>query len=505
MGEKMLEMRQIDKRFPGVHALKKVDFFVEKGEIHGLMGENGAGKSTLIKILTGVYTKDEGEIYLEGRLISPSSSLEAQREGISTIYQEINLVPNLTVAENIFLGRQPGKRGGIDWKTMEERAKELIDSLGVQINVRTLAGRLSMPMQQMVAMARAMSLQAKIMVVDEATSSLDEKEVDIFFKVLKRLKSQGLSIIFISHRLNEIYEICDSLTVLKDGERVGQYAASKISRLELISKMIGRDARTIAGVKRGKNKNLDCADIILKMDKVSTWDKLRDVSLEVRRGEIVGLAGLLGAGRTEIAKVIFGEDTRYEGNIEIDGKKVKFRQPADAIRAGIAYCSENRASEGIFPNMSVRENLTSAILPRLCTGGVIQKRKQSKLTGEYIEEMNIKTPSQEQTIKYLSGGNQQKVILSKWICMQPRLIILDEPTRGIDVGAKAEIEKIIQKLAGEGIAVLFISSELDELIRNCDRIIVIRDGKKMGELQDSADFSEDKILNLIARGNEDQR
>lgn len=505
MEAKMLEMRNIDKRFPGVHALKKVNFSVEKGEIHALMGENGAGKSTLIKILTGIYEKDEGAIFLEGREISPSSSLEAQRAGISTIYQEINLVPNLTVAENIFLGRQPQKRGGIDWEAMEKAADQLVESLGVKIEVKSLAGKLSMPMQQMVAMARAMSLKAKIMVVDEATSSLDEKEVNIFFRVLKKLRDQGISIIFISHRLNEIYELCDSLTVLKDGEFVGQYKVSDISKLELISKMIGRDAKAIAGVKKEKHKNLDREGCLLQVENVSNRDKLKGISFEVKKGEVVGLAGLLGAGRTEIAKVIFGEDTHYTGSIKINGEKVKFRQPADAIKKGIAYCSENRATEGILPNMNVRENLTSAILPQLCAGGVIQKRKQIKLTERHIQEMNIKTPSQEQAMKYLSGGNQQKVILSKWICMNPQLIILDEPTRGIDVGAKVEIEKIIQKLAGEGIAVLFISSEMDELIRNCDRIIVIRDGKKMGELQESEEFSEDNILNLIAQGKEEQR
>ena len=504
MEKKILEMRQIDKSFPGVHALKKVDFSVEKGEIHGLMGENGAGKSTLIKILTGIYTKDSGGIYLEGRRISPSSPLEAQREGISTIYQEINLVPNLTVAENIFLGRQPRKRSGIDRKAMEKQAEKLIEGLGVRMDVRIPAGRLSMPMQQMAAMARAMSLQAKVMVIDEATSSLDEKEVDIFFKVLRHLKNQGISIIFISHRLNEIYEICDTLTVLKDGELVGRYETSKISKLELVSKMIGRDAGTMAGIRRERNKKLDSAETILKLDQVSTRDKLKNISFEMRRGEIVGLAGLLGAGRTEIAKVIFGEDIHYTGNIEINGKRIKFRQPADAIREGIAYCSENRASEGILPDMNVRENLTSAILPQLCKGGVVQKGRQAKLTEGYIKEMNIKTPSQEQAIKYLSGGNQQKVILSKWICMKPRFIILDEPTRGIDVGAKAEIEKIIQKLAEEGIAILFISSELDELIRNCDRIIVIRDGQKMGELSNSEECTEERILRLIARGNGEQ-
>lgn len=463
MEAKMLEMRNIDKRFPGVHALKKVNFSVEKGEIHALMGENGAGKSTLIKILTGIYEKDEGAIFLEGREISPSSSLEAQRAGISTIYQEINLVPNLTVAENIFLGRQPQKRGGIDWEAMEKAADQLVESLGVKIDVKSLAGKLSMPMQQMVAMARAMSLKAKIMVVDEATSSLDEKEVNIFFRVLKKLRDQGISIIFISHRLNEIYELCDSLTVLKDGEFVGQYKVSDISKLELVSKMIGRDAKAIAGVKKEKHKNLDREGCLLQVENVSNRDKLKGISFEVKKGEVVGLAGLLGAGRTEIAKVIFGEDTHYTGSIKINGEKVKFRQPADAIKKGIAYCSENRATEGILPNMNVRENLTSAILPQLCAGGVIQKRKQIKLTKRHIREMNIKTPSQEQAMKYLSGGNQQKVILSKWICMNPQLIILDEPTRGIDVGAKVEIEKIIQKLAGDGIAVLFISSEMDEL------------------------------------------
>lgn len=501
MREILLSMKSISKAFPGVQALKDVDFQVAKGEIHALMGENGAGKSTLIKILTGIYQKDAGEIIFDGNEIAPASSAEAQNLGISTIYQEINLVPNLSVCENIFLGRFPKSKGKISWRQVETEAQRLMDSIGVDIDVKKMVFELSTPMQQMVAIVRAMSLNAKIMIVDEATSSLDENEVSVFFRILRRLKEQGMAVIFISHRLNEIYEICDYLTILKDGELVGEYPKENLSRLELVSKMIGRDASAITKRQKVRTQNLDHVDIALEVRNISTKTKLRGMSFAIREGEVVGLVGLLGSGRTELARIIFGADTDYTGEIWMGGKPVRFRQPKDAIAAGIAYCSESRREEGILPNMLVKENLTAAVLPRITKRGVVQRREQKSLTQEYIGTMRIKTPTMDQRIKYLSGGNQQKVILSRWMCIHPKLIILDEPTRGIDVGAKAEIEALIRKLAAQKIAVLLISSEMEEVIRNSDRVIVIRDGAKLGEYENSEGLSEERILEIIAHGN----
>lgn len=500
MRDILLSMNHISKAFPGVQALKDVSFQVAKGEIHALMGENGAGKSTLIKILTGIYQKDSGEILFGGEEIAPVSSTEAQSLGISTIYQEINLVPNLSVCENIFLGRQPKKNGKIDWKQVESQSRELMQGIGVDIDVKALVSDLSTPMQQMVAIVRAMSLNAKIMVVDEATSSLDENEVRVFFDILRRLKAKGIAVIFISHRLNEIYEICDYLTILKDGELVGEYPKEKLSHLELVSKMIGRDASAITKRKKKRDSVLSGAKSVVEVRNISTKSKLCGMSFSIREGEVVGLAGLLGSGRTEIARIIFGADTAYTGELLLNGKPVHFRQPKDAIQAGIAYCSESRMLEGILPNMSVKENLTAAILTQITRAGVVQRKEQEKLTQDYISSMRIKTPSSEQRIKYLSGGNQQKVILSRWMCLHPRLIILDEPTRGIDVGAKAEIVELIRTLAKEKIAVLLISSEMEEIVRNSDRVIVIRDGATLGEYDNTDDLSEDKILEIIAQG-----
>lgn len=494
----LLEMKQIDKVFPGVHALDHVDFRVRAGEIHALMGENGAGKSTLMKILTGLYTRDSGEIIFDGESVSFSSPLESQKGGISTIYQEINLIPYLSVAENIFIGREPMNRTGIDWKSMQTKASQLLKEMGIEVDVTQELRTYSTAIQQMIAIARAIFFKAKLVVMDEPTSSLDEKETAVLFKQMRRLKNEGLAIIFISHRLDEIFEVCDRVTILKDGKLVGEQPVAELNKLELVSKMIGRDATEILKQKNGLYDPTGKKPI-LEARNVANVVKLRGMNVTVRAGEVVGLAGLLGSGRTEFARVVFGQDTNYTGDMEINGEKVCLKSPRGAIARGLAYCAEDRKVEGILPHMSVRENMTIAILPKIAKFGILNTKKQNQIVSQYIQSLNIKTPGPEQQIRNLSGGNQQKVLLARWLCMEPDLIILDEPTRGIDVGAKAEIEALIQEIASRKIGVLLISSELEELVRNCHRVIVVRDGQDVGSLE-GENISEVKIMELIARG-----
>jgi galactofuranose transport system ATP-binding protein len=497
----LLEMRGINKYFVGVKALKDVSFKVGVGEVHALMGENGAGKSTLIKILTGVYTKDSGEIEFDGKTISPTSSLQAQLIGISTIYQELNLVPYLSICENIFLGRELKSHGLIDWKSTEREARGILKDMGVDVDVRQPLNQQSTAIQQMVAIARAISINAKLVIMDEPTSSLDEKEVAILFKVIRKLKSQNISVIFISHRIDEIFEICDNLTILKDGELVGEYVVNELTKIDLISKMIGRDASTIVNYKKDYTCSKIGEKVVCRASNIRQGVKLQGIDLEIRQGEVVGLAGLLGAGRTELAKIIFGSDSCDEGELEVHGKKVKFRLPKDAIGMNFAFCSEDRKVEGIIPHMSVKENLTLAILPKLSKLGIVSTKKQDVIVNQFINRLKIKTPHSNQRIRNLSGGNQQKVLLARWLCMNPQLVILDEPTRGIDVGAKAEIEALIQEMAAAGISVLMISSELEELVRGCDRIAVLRDGRKVKELI-GEEISQQNIMKAIAQGHE---
>lgn len=499
MSEKIvLEMKQIDKQFPGVHALDHVDFRVRAGEIHALMGENGAGKSTLMKVLTGLYAKDSGDIIFDGQSVTFHNPLESQKAGINTIYQEINLIPYLSVAENIFIGREPMGRTGIDWKTMRAEADRILREMGIELDVTKELHTYSTAIQQMIAIARAIFTNAKLVVLDEPTSSLDEKETAILFEQMRRLKKNGLALIFISHRLDEIFEVCDTVTILKDGRLVGEQPVSSLTKLELVSKMIGRDASEILKRKNGLY-DPEGKKPLLEAKNIANVVKLRGMNVTVRAGEIVGLAGLLGSGRTEFARVVFGQDVDYTGELEINGEKIKLKSPRGAIDKGFAYCAEDRKVEGIFPHMSVRENITMAYLPKIAKMGVVDTKKQSEIVDRYIQALNIKTPSAEQQIRNLSGGNQQKVLLARWLCMEPNLIILDEPTRGIDVGAKSEIEALIQQIASRDIGVLLISSELEELVRNCHRIIVVRDGQDVGVLQ-GGEISEDNIMALIAQG-----
>ncbi len=500
MAEVLLQITGLEKNFPGVRALKGVNLTVRKGEVHALMGENGAGKSTLIKVLTGIYQKNGGTIWFDGQEINCKTPIEANEKGISTIYQELNLSRYQTVYENLFLGREPCTRfGRIDRKTMISESEKLLKELGIEVDVTKPLGTYSTAIQQMVAIARAVSINAKLVIMDEPTSSLDKKEVNVLFDIIRKLKSRGISVIFISHKLDEIFEICDRLTVFKDGEYVGDYDASELDQLKLISLMVGKDTITLERTKTG----YDFADAkpIVNMKNIRQGMRLNGIDVEIKQGEVLGLAGLLGSGRSELAQVLFGTRKPDAGEIFWWGEPAHIHSPSDAIKKGMGFCTEDRKIEGIIPHLSVKENITIALLPQLQKYGFVNTAKQDEIVNQYIQRLKIKTPSPEQEICNLSGGNQQKVLLARWMCMNPKLIILDEPTRGIDVGAKAEIESLIQELSHSGISVLMISSEIAELERNCDRIVVMRDGKVVGEVTDQ-DINQQKIMELIAAGSE---
>ncbi len=502
MAEILLKIRDLEKTFPGVRALKGVKLTVNKGEVHALMGENGAGKSTLIKVLTGIYQKNGGTICFDGEEIDCRTPMEANDKGISTIYQELNLVLFQTVYENLFLGREPrDKFGRVDRKAMVAEADRILKDLGIDVDVSVPLSRYPTAIQQMVAIARAVSINAKLVIMDEPTSSLDSQEVQVLFRIIRQLKSQGISVIFISHKLDEIFEICDRLTVFKDGEYVGDYDIKDLNQFKLISLMVGKDTVTLERKKEG----YDFADAtpIVNMKNIRQGMRLNGLDVEIRQGEVVGLAGLLGSGRTELAQVLFGTSMPDSGEVFWWGEPANIHSPSDAIKKGMGFCTEDRKVEGIVPHLSVKENMTIALLPKLNRFGFVKFKEQDEIVRHYIERLKIKTPTPEQQICNLSGGNQQKVLLARWMCMNPKLIILDEPTRGIDVGAKAEIEDLIQELSKSGISILMISSEIAELERNCDRIIVMREGKVTRELVDK-EIHQDKIMEAIAKGSESE-
>ena len=491
MDDYLLEMRGIRKTFPGVVALDEVDFFIGRGEVHALMGENGAGKSTLMKVLTGVHPKDAGEIRFAN---------ENEKAQISTIYQELNLIPDLSVRENIFLGREPTTYGLIDWKTIERRSKEILSEMGLpEVDVNEPLRRQSVAVQQMVAIARAVSIDARLVVMDEPTSSLSEKEVRTLFRVINRLKKQNVSIIFISHKLDEVLEICDRATILRDGRLVGQYAVADLTQLKLVSLMIGRDATSVLDKRKRVSAGHENRQVVLKATNLSRARRTNEINIDIHSGEILGVAGLLGSGRTELARILFGDQMPETGRIEIRNKGAGMKSPRDAIRLGLGFCSEDRQEEGVFPNMSVAENMTMALLPELSHAGILSRKDQLRIAQTYIAKMRITTAGPNQLMKDLSGGNQQKVLLARWLCKNPILMILDEPTRGIDVGGKAEIENLITELADGGVAILMISSEMEELIRSCDRIAVLSEGRKVGELT-AKEISEEHVMQLMAQG-----
>ncbi|GFZ29895.1 sugar ABC transporter ATP-binding protein [Clostridium zeae] len=498
----VLSMKGISKSFPGVKALSEVDFQLRKGEIHALMGENGAGKSTLIKVLTGVYEIDEGSINLNGNDIKITSTYDAQQQGISTVYQEINLCPNLTVEENIYIGRQPMKAGSINWKEINKNAEKLLsERLNLNIDVKRILSSYSVAVQQMIAIARAVDISRGILILDEPTSSLDNSEVERLFSIMRKLKNEGMSIIFVTHFLDQVYGISDRITVLRNGHMVGSYDADKLSRLELVSKMIGKnidEVKALNSSNRKEEKKFADGNLI-STSAFGRVGSIEPFNIEIKRGEVLGLAGLLGAGRSECARLIFGIDKADHGNIKIRGKDYSYIYPQRAIEEGFGFCPEDRKVEGIVAQLTIRENIILALQSKRGVFKYIPMKQQQEIAQKYIDMLGIKTPSMEQRIDNLSGGNQQKVILARWLATNPELLILDEPTRGIDVGAKSEIMKLVLDLANEGVTIIFISSELSEIIKCCDRILILRDRNIIGELK-GEELEEANIMTTIARG-----
>lgn len=492
----ILEMKNITKSFIGVRALKDINFSLESGEVRALMGENGAGKSTLIKVLTGVHKLDSGEIYLDNKRIYPSSTLDAQRIGISSVYQEVNLCDNLTVAENIMIGREPKKFGLIDKKKLIDMAFEAINKLSLNIDVRKPLSDYSLGIQQMIAITRSLQLNSKILILDEPTSSLEENEVNQLFDIIEKLKNSGIGIIFVTHFLDQVYRISDSITVLRNGALVGNHKTSELSKLDLIKEMLGKEYQDIQN--NANKKQFDNEEEFIKIDGIGKKTYMHPVSFNIHKGEIVGFSGLLGSGRSETAKLIFGAVKKDSGNIFIKGNKKEFLHPIDAINNKIGFCSEDRKLEGIISDLSIRENIILALQAKNGIMKYISRKKQEQLANIYIKALNIVTVDSNKPIKFLSGGNQQKVLLARWLCTTPELLILDEPTRGIDIGSKSEIQKMMLDLSKEGMSFIFISSEMEEVIRTSDKVIIFKDNKKIKELIGN-DINEKSILNSIAQ------
>lgn len=488
MEKQLLEMKNIHKKFPGVYALKGVNLQLYSGEVLAIVGENGAGKSTLINVLGGIHKKDEGEIIIDGQNTVIDNVLDAQKAGISIIHQELVLVPYLTAAENIFINREPRNKAGlIDYKKMFRDAQTFIDDLGLSISADTKIINMTIAQQQMVEIVKAVSFNARIIVMDEPTSSISDKEVESLFNNIKKLKSRGIGIIYISHKLSELKQISDSVMVLRDGETIASKTISEVTNDELVKLMVGRE---VTNYYTRTFNSMD--ETALRVTNLTT-DKIKNVSFDIKRGEILGFAGLVGAGRTETIKGMLGFDKLKTGTIEIDGKTCKIKRPADAYEMGIGFIPESRREESLFPVMPVQFNLTIKDLKEFIHGIRVNSTKERAVTAGYIEKLSIKTPSQDACIQNLSGGNQQKVIISSWLATKPKLLIMDEPTRGIDVGAKAEIYALMNQLAQEGIAIIMISSELPEIINMSDRVVVMRDGQ-VSKVLERDEISQEEIM-----------
>ena len=491
----VLTMRGICKYFPGVKALENVDFTLRKGTIHALMGENGAGKSTLIKVLTGVYPMDGGEIRIDGveDAIVIRSPQEAQSYGISTVYQEITLCPNLTVAENMFIGRSAKKR--VDWKQMEKRSGELLENLGIPARPRQQLGSCSLAVQQMVAIARAVDTECKVLILDEPTSSLDDKEVEMLFGLMRQLKDRGVGIIFVTHFLEQVYAVSDQITVLRNGELVGEYEVKELPQVKLVEKMIGKDMEDLSSIKK---QDTAAGEDFYEAEGLSSSES-RPFDFHIAKGEVNGFTGLLGSGRSESVRAIFGADPVTGGTVRVNGKKARIAKPLDAMKQGIGYLPEDRKRDGIIADLSVRENIILALQVIKGMNHPFSRAKAEAFADEYIQALAIKTASSETPVGSLSGGNQQKVILARWLLTHPQYLILDEPTRGIDVGTKTEIQKLVLKLAEEGMSITFISSEIEEMLRTCSRLIVMRDRNIVGELKGD-ELSQERVMRTIAGG-----
>ena len=496
----VLEMRGIYKSFPGVKALQNVDFTLCEGEIHALMGENGAGKSTLIKVLTGVYEKDEGEIFLKG-LDKPAvihSPQDAQNLGISTVYQEITLCPNLSVAENMFIGR--GKGIGQNWKKMNADTDKILKSLDIPAKATQQLSSCSIAIQQMVAIARAVDMDCKVLILDEPTSSLDEQEVEKLFVLMNNLKAKGVGIIFVTHFLEQVYAVCDKITVLRDGKLVGEYEIKDLPRVKLVATMLGKELDDMSDIK-GENKpyEADSQMPVFEAEGLQSNMGIKPFNFHINKGEVNGFTGLLGSGRSECVRAIFGADRVIHGVLKKNAKPIKINKPLDAMKNGIAYLPEDRKNDGIVGDLSVKDNIILAAQVLRGFFRPFSTAEKNKIADEYIKLLEIKTASADTPIKSLSGGNQQKVILARWLLTHPEYLILDEPTRGIDVGTKVEIQKLVLKLASEGMSVTFISSETDEMLRTCSRLIVMRDRAVVGELSGD-DLTQNKVMSTIAGG-----
>ena len=501
MAEPVLSMRGITKTFGAFTALAAVDIDLRPGEVHALVGENGAGKSTLIKIMTGAYRRDAGTATLSGEPVDFRSPLEAQDRGVVAVYQEVHLLSYRTVAENICLGREPQRWGRIDWRALNKTAADVLGRLGLDISPTAIVGELDIALRQMVAIARGVSIGAKVLVLDEPTSSLTEREVTILEDIVKRLRAEGSAIVYISHRFDELYALCDTVTILRDGKLVATRALEGLERLDLVCMMLGKNRDELqkrgATAFRHSQPSLT-ATPLLEAKGLARGRKLAGVDLTLAKGEIVGVAGLLGSGRTETARVIFGLDRVDRGVVKLNGETLALQSPRDAIDAGMAFLAEDRKAEGIIPELSVRENLTLVLLPKLSKAGVVSRAAQAAVVDKFMKRLRIKASSPEQKIRELSGGNQQKVLLARWLCNDPKLLIVDEPTRGIDLGAKAEIQALVAEMAEQGLGVLLISSDLEEVIEGSTRIIVLRDGKSVAEL--TGKIEQSQIIHAMAEG-----
>lgn len=497
----ILTMRGISMSFPGVKALDGVDFTLRRGEIHALMGENGAGKSTLIKCLTGINDFEAGEIHVEGidGPVVNHSTLDAQKKGISTVYQEVNLCPNLSVAENLFIGREPMTPfHTIDKKKINREAARIMKELDINIDVTENLENFSLAIQQMIAIARAVDMECKVLILDEPTSSLDDNEVEKLFVLMNKLKAQGVGIVFVTHFLEQVYAVCDRITVLRNGQLVGEYPVEELPRVKLVAAMMGKDFDDLASIKGEESQDLSQAPLYIDAKGLSHKGTIKPFDFTIRKGEVVGLTGLLGSGRTELARVLYGADKANTGTMKVNGKEVKINAPIEAMHLGMGLLPDDRKAEGIIADLSVRENIILALQAKRGVFRLLPMSKQIEIADKYIDILQIKTASRETLIKQLSGGNQQKAILARWLATDPEFLILDEPTRGIDVGTKTEIQKLVLKLAAEGKSIIFISSEIEEMLRTCSRMIVLRDGQKVGELTE--ELNQNRVMKAIAGG-----
>jgi monosaccharide-transporting ATPase len=496
----VVEMRGISIEFPGVKALDGVDLTLRAGEIHSLLGENGAGKSTLIKALTGVYAIDSGTIKVAGARRTFHGTADAQEAGVAPVYQEINLLPNLSVGENVMLGHEIRGRFGINWKATHHKALTYLNELGLNIDPRSILLSHSIAVQQLVAISRAVVVDCRLLVLDEPTSSLDRSEVEQLFSVMRRLRDRNVAIVFVSHFLDQVYEISDTMTILRNGKLVGEYPVKSLNKKQLIEKMLGREMAELDSISRAAARKIDrTGEPILKVLTLGRKGAIEPVDLEVFDGEVLGLAGLLGSGRTELARIIYGADHADHGSVQVRGKHVRFSTPRQAVNQRIAFSSEDRRAEGVISDLTVAENIVLGVQAKRGWVRRVSSAQQDQIIAQYMEALGIRPNNPGALLSTLSGGNQQKVLLARWLATAPQLLILDEPTRGIDVGAKAEIQRLVADLAESGIGVIFISSELDEVMRLAQRIVVLRDHRKIGELNNSAKTGVDDIVAMIAK------